>query len=84
MDLTYTKKELSKLGWATIGGRIEDYQDVFYKNDRFGYTHGYVAAYKSIKKTYQDLTDDVYRGLLVYMNWGTDAYYEIIPLEKAH
>lgn len=68
MKLDYTKKELKKLGWATIGGRIDDFSLVsFLKNKR--------AAYNEIKKQYGKNTDAVYRGLLVYIEHGTDAYY---------
>lgn len=68
MKLDYTKKELKKLGWATIGGRIEDYCLLFYLVNKR-------AAYKEIKKQYGKNTDAVYRGLLVCFEHGTEAYY---------
>ena len=85
MKLTYTKKELVNLGWATIGGRIEDYQDIFYKNDRSGYIDGYKKVYRAIELRYGgNNTPDVYRGLLVFMGWGTDAYYNEHLLAGSH
>jgi len=70
MKLHYTKKELVNLGWATIGGRIEDYQEIFYKN-------GCRGTYRAIELRYGDNnTPGVYRGLLVHMKFGTDAYYD--------
>ena len=68
MKLDYTKKELKQLGWATIGGRIEDFS-------KTAWLKGKIAAYKEIKKTYEEDFDDVYRGLVVYIEYGTSAYY---------
>ena len=66
MKLNYTKKELKKAGWATIGGRIEDFN---LKNK--------ATAYKEIKKMYDEDFNDVYRGLIVYNEYGINAYYQI-------
>ena len=69
MKLTYTKKELKKLGWATIGGRIEDYSLI-------AWLQGKEKAYKAIKKDYgKDNVNDVFRGLIVYTEFNIDAYY---------
>jgi hypothetical protein len=76
MKLAYTKKELIAAGWATIGGRIEEYKNVLIER-------GDVEAYKAILSTYgESETDDVYRGLLVYIRWGTDGYYESKSLRE--
>jgi hypothetical protein len=67
--LVYKKKELLKMGWATVGGRIEDYAHIYNKK-------GPKAAYAAIKSHYgEENTDDVYRGMLVYLKGGTDSYY---------
>jgi len=73
MKLNCQKKSLINLGWATIGGRIEDYQNI-YNN------YGPAKTFQEIKTTYHELTDDVYRGLLVYIKYGEDFYYEIKTL----
>jgi len=67
--LEYTKEELTKEGWATIGGRIQDYAEMLV-------AEGPKKTYKKIKSTYSNGADDVYRGLKVYMIYGTDAYYD--------
>jgi len=81
MKLAYTKKELINLGWGTIGGRIEDYAAII--NGK-GPLLGASAAYEEITRSYYDSEYDlaglVYRGLIVYIGWGTDAYYGIKPL----
>ncbi len=68
IKLSYTKKELKELGWATIGGRIEDFSLI-------AWLKGKAAAYKEIKKTYDEDYDDVYRGLIIYIEYGTNIYY---------
>jgi len=78
MKLSYTKKELKDSGWATVGGRIEDYAAIIMEK---GPLLGAGVAYNTIKEHYgDDLVDDVYRGLVVYIGWGTDAYYEMKSL----
>jgi len=59
--------------WATIGGRVEDYANMVE-------SHGDVATYYEIKKTYGDLTSEVWNGVLVFLFFGEDYYYEIKPL----
>lgn len=67
--LDYTKKELKKLGWSTIGGRIEDFS-------RIGWFQGKEAVYNEIEKQYgSELVDEVFRGFIVYTEFGTSAYY---------
>lgn len=68
MKLEYTKKELKNLGWATIGGRIEDFSLI-------SWMKGKKEAYNEIKKQYGEDADEVYRGLVVYIEYGTNAYY---------
>jgi hypothetical protein len=70
MKLEYTKKELKQQGWATIGGRIEDFSLI-------GWLKGKKTVYKEIKRQYGENTDDVYRGFLVYTEFGADTYYNI-------
>lgn len=65
----YSPKELSTMGWTTIGGRIEDFVNTV--KDK-----GTAEAYKEIKSTYLNNADEVFRGLQVYMIYGTNAYYD--------
>ena len=71
----YTKKQLLKLGWSNIGGRVEDFVEIHE-------TDSPKAAYDAIKKMYSKNADDVWRGVLVYMKYGSAAYYTPKHLER--
>lgn len=75
--LHYSKKELIIKGWATVGGRIEDYENTVMADSK-------EAAYQDIKSTYGNCVDDVYRGLLVYIRYGADAYYDESLIAGSH
>jgi len=69
MKIYYSNKELVNLGWATIGGRIEDYIELWKISGR-------LAAAKKIKKDYDKDAPDVYRGLIVAYQYGIKFYYK--------
>lgn len=69
MKTSYTKTELKNLTWATIGGRIEDFEKIY--NDR-----GAKVAFNEIKKMYDEDYTEVWIGLIVYMTYGADVYYD--------
>lgn len=56
--LDYTNEMLISNGWATVGGRIEDFHEILK-------TKGREKAYAEIKKQYEEGADAVYRSLLV-------------------
>ena len=60
--------QLTKLGWCTVGGRIEDFADIVKKKGLF-------AAEKEIEKQYGENCGNVIRGLEVNMVYGSSAYY---------
>ena len=64
----WAKKTLIDLGWATIGGRAEDYATILDRD-------GIEAAREAIKETYKEETEDVLRGIIVLTRFGPDAYY---------
>lgn len=72
--------QLKKLGWCTIGGRIEDFANIVK-------TKGILAAEKEIKKQYSrdnNLMSAVIRGLEVDMVYGSSAYYSTDLSEVKH
>ena len=71
----YTKKELLNLTWATIGGRIEDFQEMFNNT-------GASNTFKEIKKMYDEDYTEVFIGLIVYMSFGSDIYYDYLLLKE--
>lgn len=65
MKLSYTNKELKTMEYATVSSRVEEFAGM-----------GNTEAYNAIHKVYgDDLTDDVYRGLLIFKQFGRVAYY---------
>lgn len=70
MTSTIEKKAKKALqdGWATIGGRIEDYADTLHQK-------GIRAVREEIKASYGDNTEKVLNGLYVYLHLGVTAYY---------
>jgi len=65
----YTREELLQEGWATIGGRIEDYKEIYMEEPG--------KAYNKILEDYgEENVDDVYRGLVAFANFGADFYYK--------
>jgi hypothetical protein len=68
--LDYTRNELKTEGWATIGGRIEDYKNMLENGVELE------DIYMAIHEDYGDENaDSVYRGLLVISRYGIDYYY---------
>lgn len=63
-----TKQELYETGWATIGGRAEDFATILDRD-------GSKAAWDAIEETYANETPDVFRGIVVLAQFGPDAYY---------
>ena len=70
--------QFKKLGWCTVGGRIEDFADIVK-------TKGFIAAEKEIEKQYiRENYACVIRGLEVYMVYGASAYYSNNLSEVKH
>ena len=61
--------------WATIGGRIEDYANEVE-------SHGEDYTYWDIVERYKEEADFVWRGVLVFLNFGAEAYYDKDQLLK--
>jgi len=64
-----SKKEALEKGWATIGGRADDYLDVLKHAGR-------AAALSQIAEVYDvDDVASVFRGVLVLHLFGPSVYY---------
>jgi len=63
-------------GWATVGGRVEEYANEVE-------SHGEDYTYWDIVAAYDDLADDVWRGVLVFLYFGVQAYYDEKILKEA-
>lgn len=66
--IEYTDEELKEQGWATVGGRVEDFIEIASKL-------GLLVVADEIENQYGENADDVYRGMLVCMRHGPEAYY---------
>lgn len=55
-------------GWCTVGGRVEDFAATL-RDD------GPVAAYTAVVEQYGELADEVWQGVLVFVEFGIDTYY---------
>jgi hypothetical protein len=55
-------------GWCTVGGRVEEFAAIL---DKFGP----VEAYGAVKEQYGELADEVWQGVLVFVEFGIDVYY---------
>lgn len=73
-------EELKKIGWLVIGNRIEDFITiVLWKSTRKA---GLKASKNVIKSLYKKNADEIYRGMLVCLEFGTDVYYTGKYLKK--
>jgi hypothetical protein len=55
--------------WATVGGRVEEFAVLIEK-------FGPVEAYNAVLEQYgADLADEVWAGVLVFVEYGFSAYY---------
>jgi len=68
-------------GWATIGGRVEDFVEMIK-------VHGEDKIFTMVKQVYgEELADEVWRGVLVFTNFGVKAYYdekELLKITQPH
>ena len=71
----YTLEELKKSTWATIGGRIEDYVELHKEKSL-------KEVIENIEKIYRENADEVFKGYLIFVNFGIDVYYEGFPEEN--
>lgn len=64
--------EIVSIGWATIGGRVEDYAKLLVNFPKTGFQ----KCFNAINKDYKEDSIEVFIGVYVYVNFGTDTYYK--------
>lgn len=66
---TLSLTEIKSIGWATISGRVEDYQKILESK-------GFKKCFDSVNKDYKEDAIEVFVGVFVYSNFGSEAYYK--------